>query len=494
MKKFAISLGMLLVAFTAHAAVTVGTTPTSLVTSSTTQAASSQKAVFEFALTGSASETLSSVGVTVNSSTAVSGDLSSISIYQDDGDGVFDAGDVLAGSNSTVNIGSTTTINTASNNTLTGGKYFVVVNTSGTWAGTDSLTLTLNANGITTSANSPTLSSVTSATISAPDLTGPMIVSAVAANKVGGTGALEAGDQVIITFNEATNKPAITQANIASTLMLSSGHVWLDGAGAISSATWNSAGTVLTITLSGGTSLPTLALGDTVTVSGSVIKDAANNNATGSVAITGSFGITPDNDNEDDDDDFGKTCNGGIINGRIYKVNGSTTVYLAASCRLKPFRGAAVFHARGHKFKDIIILSSLNGIQVSDKPALPAGGTLVKGSDKTVWFVTSDGHREGFSSEKAFKRLGFNFNSVKVISDSDLQQLLAGITIDENDLHPEGAVIKCSNSSTVFILKGGLKHAFTNPGSFLDRGHTWDVLATIDCSAFNYPTGSVINQ
>jgi hypothetical protein len=489
MRKTAIFLGLFAFAFVAQGAVTVGTTPTSLVTSATSISASGEKAVFEFALSADASETLSSVEVTVNSTTATSSDLAAVSVYKDNGNGTFGAEDMQAGTNTTVNVGSATMVTTASNNTLTGGKFFVVLKTGASWSGSDNLTVTLNANGLITSANSPTTSAVTTSSI-AFDLSGPMLQTAVAMNKDGGSSAVEAGDKIVLTFNEATNKPVITAVNIASTLSLNNSHVWLDGVASIGSATWNDSGTVLTITLSAGTSAPTLVVGDTVTISGSLIKDSANNNASGTATISGSFGTTPPND----DDEFGKTCASGIINGKLYKSGNNNTVYLAAGCSLRPFRGAAVFHARGHKFQNIITLSSLAGVQVSNKPALPAGGTLVKGSNATVWFVTEDGKRKGFSSENAFKRLGFNFQSVKVISDTDLQELMDDAIIDANSQHPEGAVVKCTSSSTVYMMKGNKKYAFTNPTPYLERGHTWDAIAVVDCNAFTYQEGGNINQ
>jgi hypothetical protein len=490
MRKITIFLGLLAMAFTAQAAITVNTPATSLVTTATTQPASSSKAIFEFALTADSAETLSSVAVTVNSTTATSADFAAVSVYKDDGDGSFDGGDTEVATTTTVNVGSATTVTTTTNNTLTGAKFFIVLKTSATWSGTDSATVMLNANGVITSTNSPTVSSVTTAIISAPDLTGPTLQSAVAKN-TGNTAAIEAEDSVELTFNEATNKPTINASNINTTLMLNNSHSWLDGSGVVGSAAWNSEGTKLTLTLTAGTAIPTVAVGDTVTISGSVIKDLANNNATGVQTITGSF--TESTGSEEDEDDFGKNC-GVIINGKLYRVAGSTTVYLAAGCRLKPFRGAAVFHARGHKFQDIRTLASLNGIEISSKPALPAGGTLVKGSNTTVWFVTEDGKRKGFSSEKAFKRLGFNFGSVKVISNSDLEELMADTNLDENSSHPEGAVVKCTSSTTVYMMKANKKFAFTNPLPYLERGHTWDAVAVIDCSAFTYPEGSNISQ
>ncbi len=616
MKKFSSLVALLQLALfvpVANATVTVTTGPVSLVTSPQVAPASSAPlALFKFSLGQDAGETLSSVNVTltkVSGSTLAGSDLASVAVYKDNGDGSFNAGsDLLAGSQSTVNVDSATTITTGSNNTIgTGATFFVTVATGSTWSDTataDGFTAQLATDAIVTSANSPTTTAVTTAMITADttgphltsavamntggtsakeagdsvvltfneatnkpvitvgslpsvfglssghsfldglgvlmsaswnaagtaytitlsgngslptvepgdtvtvmgsvitdgsgnsasgsmaitgsftsDVTGPVLTSAVAANtggtiakeagdsvavtfneatnkpaitdsninttftlnnshswldgaghigsavwnaagtiititlsgatsvptvavgdtvtmagsvvqdasgnsatgssaitgtftttdttgpvltsavaqNTGGTNATEAGDSVVLTFGEATNKPTITDSNINSTLMLNNSHSWLDGAGHIGSAAWDLGGTMLTITLSAGTSLPTVTVGDTVTMAGSVIKDAAGNNATGSHAITGSF--SGENENRQ-----GKVCANGLINGRLYQVTGSTTVYLAANCNLKVFKGRAVGHAKGKKFKNIISLQSLTGLTVSAKP------------------------------------------------------------------------------------------------------------------------------
>jgi hypothetical protein len=489
MKKIVIFLG-LFAATAAIAAVTVNTQPTSLVTSATTLAAETEKAVFEFALTADAAETLSSVTVTVNSPGATTTDLANVSVYSDDGDGSFDTGDLLAGTNTTVNVGSITTVNTEDNNTLTGGKFFVTVKTSATWSGTDSITLNMGASSIMTSSNSPAVTAVTTAALNAPvvDTTGPVLQTAVAKN-TGGTSAKEANDSVDLTFNEATNKPVINAANIDSVLVLTAPHSWLDGAGSIGAAMWNEAGTVLTVKISAGTTLPNVAVGDTVTIAGTVIKDSANNNATGTVTITGSFLETVGGGGEEEE--HGKNCGQGIINGRLYKIGSEETVYLAAACRLKPFRGAAVFHARGHKFQNIIVLSSAPSVTpVTTEPALPAGGTLVQGTDPTVWFVTIKGKKKGFVSENSFKRLGFSFKSVKKISDSDLGTMSSDTPITETAEHPEGSIIKCGTSATVFEVKGNKRFPFTSIDAFEGRGHSFEHIALVDCGRFAYPEGT----
>ncbi|MBX4205416.1 MAG: hypothetical protein KW788_04540 [Candidatus Doudnabacteria bacterium] len=499
MRKIAIAAGLLLLAAPALAAVTVTTAPVSLVTTAQTLGASSTPlALFSFTLGADAAETLSSVAITVNNngtSTATGADLASVSVYRDsNANGTLEtATDLVAGTQTTVNVGSATTVTTGANKALPG-TFIVALSTGASWSATapaDSITATLPANGITTSANSPTVTAVTTNTITATapaDVTGPVLTSAVL--QTSGT-----GKSVVLTFGEATNKPAITAGNIATILTLSGSHSWLDGTSAIGSATWSTDGKVLTVVLSNATSNPTVAAGDTVTVAGSVIKDVAGNNATGSVTITAA--TSGGNDDGDEDEHEGMPCANALINGRLYKLAGDTnpTVYLAAACRLKPFRGAAVFHARGNKFQNIIILQSLTGLDVSTKPALPADGTLIKGSDKTVWFVETGKRRKGFTSEQVFKGLGFKFSQVNQISDDDLNTMSVDTApIATATSHPDGSLIKCTNSSTVFQVKSGQEFPFTNLDAFVLRGHSFDHIAVVDCGRFHYVLGTNIEK
>ena len=330
----------------------------------------------------------------------------------------------------------------------------------------------------------------------------PELSMAVAQN-TGGTTDKEAGDQVVLSFDLATNKPVIDKDNIDSVLVLENSHSWLDGADQIGSADWSTDGKKLTVVLSAGTSLPTVDVGDKVTITGDVIKDStAAENAKGSEDIKGSFGLKTEDGNKDnqdkdtnEDEGQGQPCANTLVNGKLYKLAGDEnfTVYLAANCILKPFRGAAVFRARGGKFLNIIILDSLTGFTVSDKPALPAGGTLIKGSDKTVWFMEKGQKRKGFASAGAFLGLGFHFDQVDQISDDDLATIPEDTTpVTTDTQHPDGSLVKCGNSATVFEIIGGTKFPFASLDQFELRGHSFDHIVNVDCGRFNYVQGTAI--
>jgi hypothetical protein len=127
-----------------------------------------------------------------------------------------------------------------------------------------------------------------------PDIWGPEILSACASDGAIPAPGIDDDDYVLITFGEPTNKPDIPPmlGVIDSVLALSGGHNWSDGLGFIESAVWNATGDQLTINLSTGGGLPTVAVGDTIFPDGVTITDLNKwpNPCTSPVVITCSFG------------------------------------------------------------------------------------------------------------------------------------------------------------------------------------------------------------
>ncbi len=123
----------------------------------------------------------------------------------------------------------------------------------------------------------------------ATDATGPAILSAVARDGGIILPGIDADDTVTITFSESTNQPSVDETNIDAVLALNNLHSWLDGAGGIGSAVWDSS-SMLVITLSASASDPSIWGGDTITLDGATITDGTNGSVTVSFSsISGTF-------------------------------------------------------------------------------------------------------------------------------------------------------------------------------------------------------------
>ncbi len=130
-----------------------------------------------------------------------------------------------------------------------------------------------------------------SKTLYVRDMTPPVIDSAVAFDGTNHQPGIDNDDYIILYFSEPTNKPVIDSSNIDNVLSLSSGHTWLDGAGNIGTCIWNANGDQLQINLTTNTSLPTIAVGDTITPDSSTITDVNGNPCSSPVILGGTFGV-----------------------------------------------------------------------------------------------------------------------------------------------------------------------------------------------------------
>ena len=188
----------------AKAAITIVTQPTGMIVSGqTAKATSADILIAEFAISQSASETLLDIMVTISdigTSGVTGSEIANLKVYLDEGDGVFGAEDLVAGTQTSVNISAPTLITTSVNNTIgeTATKFFITLATSGTWsdsAPADAVAVSIAPNGIATSANSPTVTGLTETNALLADTTPLTIVAVEQVNP----------SAVEVTFSEMVN-------------------------------------------------------------------------------------------------------------------------------------------------------------------------------------------------------------------------------------------------------------------------------------------------
>lgn len=118
------------------------------------------------------------------------------------------------------------------------------------------------------------------------DKTGPTLNS-VSWNDVDSSTQFSATDTMTLTFSETMATSTITSGNVDTTLALSGSHTF----GSSPTVSWNTAGTVLTLTL--GTS-PTVATADTIDPT-TAVKDAIGNNDATVASLTITDNVAPGN-------------------------------------------------------------------------------------------------------------------------------------------------------------------------------------------------------
>ncbi len=113
-----------------------------------------------------------------------------------------------------------------------------------------------------------------------------------------------------------------------------------------------------------------------------------------------------------------------------------------------------------------------------------SAGSVVKSSDGTVWFITTDGHRRAFTSGGAFLSYGFlSWGMVQTANEGDLE-LPTGSFIP-----PQDGKIICSDrddsyakKGTCYLITAGKRAAFTSSAVFTGQGFKFSRATTGDVS------------
>lgn len=164
----------------------------------------------------------------------------------------------------------------------------------------------------------------------------------------------------------------------------------------------------------------------------------------------------------------------GLRNGILVKVAGSPTVYMVVNCVLRPFNTPALFHARGKKFTDIVVINGqlfaslgkgkdIGNSSDDDSTVItpPAGftppsisglpnGSIVKLPGNPTVYIVSGGVLQPFTSPAVFKAHNKDFKNVQIISAAQF----ASFTVGDPVNFPNGTLVKGFNN-TVFVVVNG---------------------------------------
>lgn len=222
-----------------------------------------------------------------------------------------------------------------------------------------------------------------------------------------------------------------------------------------------------------------------LTASSTGLSSATSNTITVSVAATGT--TTPPS----------RLC--GLHNGILVKVEGSSaTVYMVVNCVLRPFNTPAIFHAKGKKFQNIVIISAGQFAALSigknigegndddDTIIIPASsappaisglpdGSIVKVAGNPTVYIVQNGVLMPFTSFTVFKAHKKNFKDIQTISASQL----AGLTVGAPATFPDGTLLRGSDH-TVYVVRGGQLFGIPSMDSFKKHGHSLSNLLRVN--------------
>lgn len=107
-----------------------------------------------------------------------------------------------------------------------------------------------------------------------------------------------------------------------------------------------------------------------------------------------------------------------------------------------------------------------------------ADGLLVKDSGYKV-YVISGSEKLWIESADVFSKLGYKWDWIVRIDDAVLREYKEGVSIKKANTHPDGTLVKYSNSGAVYVLEGKKKRPFSSAESFLRNGYGWDRIIII---------------
>lgn len=166
------------------------------------------------------------------------------------------------------------------------------------------------------------------------------------------------------------------------------------------------------------------------------------------------------------------------------------TIFLIRDGNRAGFRNPEEYFSHGYRFDQAV---PANDADLS----LPAGeiikaleGTLaIDDSDnRTVYMVGLNGTKRGFTSELAFRRLGYMFGGLPTINLTDYPK---GEDITEEALvHPEGALVL--NGATVWWLRNGRRMGFESEQVFNTYGFSFGRVVDATSGDLSLPEGAKV--
>ena len=164
--------------------------------------------------------------------------------------------------------------------------------------------------------------------------------------------------------------------------------------------------------------------------------------------------------------------------------------YLYTNFQKRLFPSEYVFLSYGYHPRQITRVSDkyLAGLDSGQSMSFREG-TLLRGSDKAVFFIEHNKKRP-FLSAAVFEGLGYQWENILVVPDQTLTEIEMGEEINSVDVHPDGTIVRSPDDETAYLLKEGQKYPFNSEQIFLSWGYKWNQIITIPEEELNsYKTG-----
>jgi len=181
---------------------------------------------------------------------------------------------------------------------------------------------------------------------------------------------------------------------------------------------------------------------------------------------------------------------GSLTSGSLAKTDTDARVYLIDGGARRWIPSAEIFIARGYKWNDIKIVS-FNEISLypDGKEVMWPDGTLIKSSQYSAVYVISSEKKREFISADIFSSLGYNWQNIRIVAQADIEKYENGAPISQL-LHPDGALVRFSDSPNIYLIEGGKKRLVTSLEAFLAKKYDFNlVVVVVSQLRAQYPDG-----
>lgn len=182
--------------------------------------------------------------------------------------------------------------------------------------------------------------------------------------------------------------------------------------------------------------------------------------------------------------------------GALVKTLTSNAIYLLKGGQLWTFPNPQALYSYGYSF------SQVKPATGPDEALTVAGslpyreGSLVKGSGDTVYIIDDQSGtsiKRAFNSASVFTGLGYKFSDVQTVPDASLPSTTGTAVSTIATAHPDGTLVKASNSSTVYLIQAGSKKYFTSPAKLFSQGYDWSDVKAATSQDIALTTGNSVD-
>ena len=172
--------------------------------------------------------------------------------------------------------------------------------------------------------------------------------------------------------------------------------------------------------------------------------------------------------------------------GTLVREEGKKEVYLVNENEtLSHITSLKLFGRLGFDWKKVLTISSREKSAFFEaNPLFFSDGTLVKGPDKTIYFVSS-GTRKPIRDPFIFQAYQFSWSNIIILSDAEIKLYPLSDPLD----YPDGLLLSSSESDKIYLLKNGRRNLVSNQGLLANLKKTANILIVSPEELLFYPLG-----